>query len=74
MQEILGDAQLALERRRPFRDPRFERGIGGLQRFGGPPPLVVELRITDRAGDLIRDNRHQTAIVRVECLPDRAFD
>ena len=73
-QEIFGDAQLALERRRPFRDARFERRIGGLQRLRGAPPLVVELRVADRAGDLVRDDRHQAAIVLVECLPHRALD
>ena len=74
VQEIFGDAQLALERRRPFRDARFERRIGRLQRLGGAPPLVVELRVADRAGDLVRDDRHQAAIVLVECLPHRALD
>ena len=66
IQEILGDAQLALERRRPFGDPRFERRIGRLQRVGGPPPLVVQLRVADRARDLVRDDCHQAAIVLVK--------
>ena len=65
-QQILGDAQLALERRRPFGDARFERGIGRLQRLGGAPPLVVQLRVADRARDLVRDDRDQAAIVLVE--------
>ena len=74
VQEIFRDAQLALERRRPFRDPRFERRIGGLQRLRRAPALVVELCVPDRAGDLIGDDRHQAAIVRIECLPNRALD
>ena len=73
-QEIFSDAQLALERRRAFRDARFERRIGCLQRVGGAPPLVVQLRVTDRARDLARNDRHQVAIVLVKRLAHRALD
>ena len=69
VQEIFSDAQLALERRRPFGDARFERRIGRLQRVGGSPPLIVQLRVADRARDLVRDDRHQAAIVLVEGVP-----
>ena len=74
LQEILGDAQFALERRRALRDARFERGIGGLQRVRRAPAFVIQLRVPDRAGDLIGDDRHQAAIVAIEGLPQRAFD
>ena len=65
-EELLGDAQLALERRRPLRDARFERRVGLLQRLGGAPSLLVEPRVVDRARDLVGDDRHQAALVLAE--------
>ena len=73
-QEILRDAQLAFQRLGPFRDPRFERRIGCLQRLGRAPSFVVKLCVTDGARDLVRDDRHQVAVVFVERLPHGALD
>src|SRR6185503_13314271 len=42
VQEILGDAQLALERRGPLRDSRFEGDVHRLKLVGGASPLFVE--------------------------------
>jgi hypothetical protein len=73
-QEIFGHTQLTLERRRPFRDARFERRIGCLQRVGRAQPLVVQLRVADRARDLVRDDRDQAAIVLVKGSRLRTLD
>src|SRR5262249_43275167 len=73
-QQIFSGAQLALERSRSFRDAHFERRIGQLQLFGCAPPIVVQLRVTDRARDLVRDDRHQAEGMLVKRLPHRALD
>ena len=73
-QELLGDAQLALERGGPFGDARLERRVGRLQRLGGAAALLVELRVVDRAGDLVGDDRDEPAIVLAEASAARALD
>ena len=63
LQEILRDAQLALQRSRSLRHAHLERRVHRLQLAGGPPALFVELRVVDRAGDMVGDDRDQVAVV-----------
>ncbi len=74
VQECLCDAQLALELGGPFRDARLERFIGGLELLGGAAALLVQLGVADRAGDLVRDDQDEPAVVRVERLRHGALD
>ena len=73
-EQLLGDAQLTLERCRPLRDARFERRVRRLQGLGRALLLLVEARVVDRARDLVGDNRDESAIVLAEGVPHRALD
>ena len=73
-QKFLGNAQLALERRRSLRDPRLERRVRRLQRVGGAPPFLVEPRVVNRARDLVGDDQEQAATMLAERALHGALD
>ena len=54
--KLLRDAQLALQRGRALGDARFERGVQRLQLLGAAPAVLIEPRVIDGAGNLVRDD------------------
>src|SRR5688572_31053890 len=74
VQERLRHAQLAFERRGPFRNPSLERCVGLLQRLRSEPSLLVQSSIVDRTRNLVGDDRHEVSLMLTERARHRTLN